>query len=109
MEDYFVPAIVEFKGHGTLEGLDASNRLVVGADEGALDILVIEQGHLKAEVLVQLRRGSATFFTNSTITGRRILMEFVLVPGKATKLLAILLPLISKTGSSKSRSVMRLM
>ena len=57
VEDDLVPALVELEGHRALEGLDAGDGLVVGADEGPLNVLFVEEGHLEAEVLIELGEG----------------------------------------------------
>jgi hypothetical protein len=54
VEGHLVPALLQFEGHGALEGLDTGDGLIVAADEGAPDVLVVQETHLEAEVLVEL-------------------------------------------------------
>lgn len=41
VEDNFVPPAVKLKRHGTLEGLDPGDGLIVGGDEGPLYVLIV--------------------------------------------------------------------
>lgn len=52
IEHYLIPPVVEFQRHGAFEGLDAGDGLIIAGDEGALDVLIVEDGHLEPEVLV---------------------------------------------------------
>ncbi len=54
VEHNLVPSIIEFQRHWAFKGLDASDGLVIGRDEGPLYIFVIEYGDFESEVLVQL-------------------------------------------------------
>ena len=49
-----VPAFVELHGHGADEGLDAGGALEVAGTESTADILIIQNGDFKGEVLVQV-------------------------------------------------------
>lgn len=61
VEDDFVPALLQLKGHRALEGLDAGDRLVVAAHERPFDVLVVQEGHLEPEVLVELSQKEVHF------------------------------------------------
>lgn len=104
-----VPSLIQLQRHRTFERLNTSNRLVVAGDKSTLHVLIVQDSHLESEVFVQLHRAITTFLTSSTRIGSFIFIEPFLALGKAMKLLRILEPLISKTGSSISISVMRLM
>ena len=54
VEHDLVPAVIEFERHATLKGLDASDRLIVGADEGAFDVFIIQNSDFEPEILVHL-------------------------------------------------------
>jgi hypothetical protein len=41
IKDNLVPSLIEFEGHGTLEGFYSRYGLVVGGDEGSLGVLVV--------------------------------------------------------------------
>ncbi len=49
-----VPALVEAHRHRADEGLDARRRLVVGRAEAAAQALVVEDGDLEGEVLLEV-------------------------------------------------------
>lgn len=73
IEHDFVPALVEFERHRAFEGFDAGDGLVVAGDEGSADVLVVEDGDLEAEVLLELSCENFTFLTNKTKMGIFIL------------------------------------
>lgn len=108
VKDHFVPAIIEFQRHGAFEGFYSRDWLIIAWDKGPLDILIVENGDFEPEVFIELDSQMSTFLTSSTKMGSRIFMERFSWLGNAMKLLMILLPLISKTGSSISGSVILL-
>lgn len=83
IEHDFVPPVVQFQRHRAFEGFDAGDGLVVGRDEGAFDVLIVEDGDFEAEVLVELSGSAATFLTSKTRMGSLMRMEWFLAAGKA--------------------------
>ena len=83
IEHYLVPAVVQFQRHGAFEGLDACDGLIIAGDEGALDVLIVQDGHLEPEVLVQLHWARRTFLTSRTRMGNLRRIEVLACAGKA--------------------------
>ena len=50
-----VPALIETHGHGTDERLNTGGRLIVRCAEPTSNVLIVEDLHLKSEVLLELR------------------------------------------------------
>ena len=69
IKNNFVPAFIEFQWHGTLEGFDSGDGLIVAGDECSFNILVVENCDLESEILLKLLYDSFTFFTNKTKIG----------------------------------------
>lgn len=50
-----IPPLVESHRHRTDEGLHSSGPLIIGGSESPTDTLIVQDGHFKGEVLLQLQ------------------------------------------------------
>ena len=104
-----IPSIIQLQGHWTFERFYSCDWLIIAGNESSFHVFIIEYGNFEPKVLIELNDYITTFLTSSTKMGCFTLIDTFFWLGKAMKLLMMLLPLISKTGSSISGSVILLM